>query len=349
MCIPTYNGATYLADCLDSVLSQTLPDFEVLIVDDRSCDDTLRIAHSYALRDSRIRVFKNEDNLGLAGNWNRCVQLSRGKWIKFVFQDDLVLPECLGRMLAVATEYESPLISCGRDFIFEAGTSEEDRQYYVGHQSQIQALYRESTSMSGREFSKAALQWLGGNLVGEPTAVLLHSGVFERFGWFNPHLAVACDLEYWVRVASNTGTVHIPETLAMFRVHAGSMSAHYRETAARRYYNEKIDPLLILHDYAFHPSYAPLRAVAATCRPRVDLVDVFWSRALGALWFAREAVNDPGNGDTSLLEEWKKVARHYPRLTSIPLRPRLLWKWRALRRIVLGFYVKRSGRGRNRQ
>lgn len=335
VCIPTYNGAQYLTDCLDSVLSQTLPDFEVVIVDDGSSDDTLDIAHSYRLRDPRIRVFKNEGNLGLAGNWNRCVHLSRGQWIKFVFQDDLVLPECLSRMLSVATEHGSPLISCRRDFIFEPPMSEKDRQYYLDNQAQIQALYRESPRMSGQEFSKAALQWIGRNVVGEPTAVLLDRAVFARFGWFNPHVVVSCDLEYWVRVASNTGTVHIPDTLAIFRVHAASTTAHYKQTPARRYYMETLGPLLILHDYAFHPSYAALRTVAATCRPRVDLVGLFWSEALGALWVAKRAAQDSGNADISLLNEWQRIAQEYPKLAAIPIRARLLSKWRAVKRIVL--------------
>jgi glycosyltransferase involved in cell wall biosynthesis len=326
----------YLADCLDSVLSQSLSDFEVVIVDDCSSDDTLRIAHSYALHDSRIRVFKNEDNLKLTQNWNRCVQLSRGQWIKFVFQDDLVLPDCLSRMLAAADEYKSPFISCGRDFIFEPATSKEDRQFYTDHQSLIRALYRDSPRLSAGEFSKAALQWIGRNpnLVGEPTAVLLHSDVFKRFGCFSPYLVVKGDVEYWVRVASHTGTVHIPEILAMFRVHAGSTTAHYKQTPARRYCVEAIEPLLMVHDFAFDPFYAALRAVATRCRPRVDLVDLFWSHALEALWLAKRAANAPETRDISLLEEWQKVAQHHRRLVSIPFRARLFSKWRALKRIV---------------
>ena len=77
ICVPTYNGSPYLEPCLDAVLSQTTSDFEVLIVDDRSSDDSLHIAERYARRDSRIMVSSNETNLGLVGNWNRCVQVAR--------------------------------------------------------------------------------------------------------------------------------------------------------------------------------------------------------------------------------------------------------------------------------
>ena len=100
ICIPTYNGAKYLRECLDTVLSQTFTDFEVLLVDDQSSDETLSIAQEYAAKDTRIYVKQNEQNLGLVGNWNCCIELAQGEWIKFVFQDDLIAPECLEKMLA---------------------------------------------------------------------------------------------------------------------------------------------------------------------------------------------------------------------------------------------------------
>src|ERR1700730_17966377 len=143
ICIPTYNGSTYLPACLDSALSQTYSDFELLIVDDCSSDDSVDIAKAYAKRDSRIQVFVNDHNLGLVGNWNRSVQLSRGEWVKFIFQDDLIRPECLGRMLSVATKFRSPIVSCARDFIFEPNTPEGNRQYYLNHHAQIQASFRD--------------------------------------------------------------------------------------------------------------------------------------------------------------------------------------------------------------
>jgi glycosyltransferase involved in cell wall biosynthesis len=344
ICIPTYNGSTYLPECLESALSQTYSDFELLIIDDCSSDNSVEIGKTYARRDSRIQVFVNDHNLGLVENWNRSVQLSRGEWVKFVFQDDLILPECLHRMLSVATKFATPIVSCARDFIFESNTTEERRQYYLNHQARVQASFRNSNQWSAQQCSEAALQRIGQNLLGEPTAVLLHHSVFERFGWFNPHLRNYCDSEYWIRVASNTGTVHIPEILAMFRVHGGAMSSYLRQTLLRRYRAETIDPLLIVHDYAFDPLYAGLRGVAANCQPGIDLPAEFWARAIGALWIARQAAHDPSQQDSSLLEEWRRVAHDYPRLTTIPLSARIRSKWRALKNTVLSSQAGRQKR-----
>ena len=334
VCIPTYNGAEYLADCIDSVLAQTHSDLELLIVDDCSSDDSVEIAHGYARRDSRVRISVNSTNLGLGGNWNRSVHLSRGEWIKFVFQDDLISPECLRRMLAAAATSKVPMVSCARDFIFESGTKEDTRQFYLNHQAQITAAYRDSNQWSAQRVAEIALQPIGVNLLGEPTAVLLHRSVFERFGLFNPYLGRSCDLEYWIRVGSNTGTMHIPEVLATFRVHAGATSAYLNQTAARRYRVEILDPLVITHDYAFHPVYAELRRVAASRRPPIDVSREFWERARGARWLAKVAEKDRSHPDSSLLEEWRRVASHYPRVTRIPLGTQLVAKCRAVRSLM---------------
>src|SRR5579863_4981502 len=95
ICIPTYNGEKYLSECLYHVLNQTYSNFEVIICDDCSTDNTTEIINSYQQKDNRIKIFRNERNLGLCGNWNRCVEHSSGKWIKFIFQDDWMNDNCL--------------------------------------------------------------------------------------------------------------------------------------------------------------------------------------------------------------------------------------------------------------
>ena len=102
VCIPTYNGSLFLRECLDSVLNQTFQDIEVVVVDDVSTDDTVSIVEEYMRSDKRVRLFVNKKNLGLVQNWNRCVDLAKGEWVKFVFQDDIIMPSCISRMLEVS-------------------------------------------------------------------------------------------------------------------------------------------------------------------------------------------------------------------------------------------------------
>ena len=150
ICLAAYNGAKHLPECVESILAQTHSDFELVIVDDCSPDDSAEIAKRYARLDSRVKVFVNDSNLGLVGNWNGSVSLSHGEWIKFVFQDDLIRPECLRRMLAVAASSKMPIVSFARDFIFEPGTTAETRQVYLDHQALIRTTYRDSDRWSAQ-------------------------------------------------------------------------------------------------------------------------------------------------------------------------------------------------------
>ena len=91
-----YNREKYIAEAIESVLASTYTNFELIIIDDGSVDNTVQIIESFvALHSQNIKFFKNESNLGLVGNWNKCIDLATGDWIKFVFQDDYITFDCL--------------------------------------------------------------------------------------------------------------------------------------------------------------------------------------------------------------------------------------------------------------
>jgi len=288
VCIPTFNGAKYFRECLDSVLAQKFTGFEVLIVDDQSSDETFSIAKEYATYDHRIRAIQNEYNLGLVSNWNRCAEIAQGEWIKFVFQDDLIEPTCLGTMLA-ASKPESDIVCCRRNFIIEPGVSESIRQAFFKIPS-IENFFPGLTKISAADYCEFVVENEALNFIGEPTAVMLHRSVFYKFGVFNPHLIQFCDLEFWSRIAIHTGIVYIPEILATFWMHAGSTTTINK--TSRHYRAHILDKLALLHNFAFHPIYAPLRTVAGSRRPSVDLVNLFAKRANEARMIAAyEAIN----------------------------------------------------------
>ena len=91
----TYNGKTFIREQLDSILAQTEQDFEIVICDDASTDSTPQILDEYARKDSRIRVYKNEKNLGYRENFNKAVSLCKGDFVAFSDQDDLWFPNHL--------------------------------------------------------------------------------------------------------------------------------------------------------------------------------------------------------------------------------------------------------------
>ncbi len=313
VCVPTYNGFEFLQECLDSILAQTFSDFELIIVDDKSSDPTLAIAKEYAAKDSRITVIENLHNLGLVENWNRCIELAKGEWIKFVFQDDIIDPTCLEKMFA-ATQLGKPIIYCRRDFIFESGTHELIKKYYLTHLS-VEKPFADTVSISAQQYAEVALRNIGVNIVGEPTSVMIHRSVFSQFGTFNPHLIMICDFEFFTRVAVHTGIIQVPEVLAHFRVHGTASSAV--SNASRQYRGGVLDKLILIHDFAFHVTYAPIRAVAKQCCPEINLPQLFKQHTFLAWKFAQREQHFTEISTFSPHVELDKVSEFYPLISSI--------------------------------
>src|SRR6476660_5130840 len=103
VCIPSYNHAPYLAEAIDSVLAQTYRDFEIVLVDDGSTDDSLEIAQGYAARFPdvvRVLTHANHANLGISETVNLAYQESRGEFWSGLPSDDMLYPDKLERQVA---------------------------------------------------------------------------------------------------------------------------------------------------------------------------------------------------------------------------------------------------------
>ncbi|MFQ3634122.1 glycosyltransferase family 2 protein, partial [Roseiflexus sp.] len=118
--LPVYNGAQYLVKALDSLLSQTYDDFEIIISDNASSDATPDICREYAARDPRIRYVRNERNVGAAPNYNRVFELSCGKYFKWMAHDDMLEPTYLERCVAVLDEHPQ-VVLCHSKTVFIDG------------------------------------------------------------------------------------------------------------------------------------------------------------------------------------------------------------------------------------
>ena len=98
--VPVYNGEAYLRQTLDALLDQSFPDFELIVCDNASTDGTPGVVEEFAARDPRVRYVRNPRNIGLARNFNRVFQLSRGRYFRWAMADDLVGPTNLADCVA---------------------------------------------------------------------------------------------------------------------------------------------------------------------------------------------------------------------------------------------------------
>ncbi|MFQ5509660.1 MAG: glycosyltransferase family 2 protein [Leptospirillia bacterium] len=104
--IPVYNREHLIGPCIESALSQSVPDLEVVVVDNASTDGTWSVCERYARQDPRVRVFKNDRNIGPVLNWKRCFDEARGRFGKVLFSDDLMAPAFLEKALPLLSNPE---------------------------------------------------------------------------------------------------------------------------------------------------------------------------------------------------------------------------------------------------
>ncbi len=256
--IPTYNGSAYLAEALESAMSQTYQDVEILVCDDNSTDGTLAVAESCRTLDGRIQIRRNRSNLGLVGNWNRSIRLAKGEWIKFLFQDDLLHHRCLETMMSHAGA--NSFIMCERNFIIEPDVSQLIQDFYENRVTTLETVFNKAAVIHPDALSKAVFkQGLGVNFMGEPSSVLIKKKLFDQYGFFLKELVHICDLEFWTRIGSNKGLFYIPEKLASFRVH--NRSASFDNHSLKKFELEYMDELLLTQIYLKNKAYARLREV----------------------------------------------------------------------------------------
>jgi len=276
VCVPVYNGQNYLAEALDSILSQTWNDFELLIVDNASTDGTPAIIEKYAARDARVRAHISASNIGLNSNLNRCIALARGTWIKFLFHDDLMRSECLAKFMA-AVEARDRFVCCRRELLIEGDVDIESdvddawRDFYLRHAEILAATFSQGERLSAEEAGRWILGHLLANVFGEPISMMFRRDVAIEWGGFNDDLTGWTDLEFAQRIASNTGVRLIDEPLVIFRAHGASSSTTEKVDPLRAFRAEHVQAVITLHGMNFSRAYARLREVSRSCVPPVDL------------------------------------------------------------------------------
>ena len=117
--IPIYNVGRYLRECLNSIMNQTFKDFEVIMVDDGSTDDSFMICQEYVARDNRFKLF-HQENKGIAGARNTCLKHMKGEYITWIDSDDKVEPNYLERLLEVQAETQADFVN-GYNYGFKDG------------------------------------------------------------------------------------------------------------------------------------------------------------------------------------------------------------------------------------
>jgi glycosyltransferase involved in cell wall biosynthesis len=234
--IPAYNAASTLAETLDSVLAQTYPTLEVVVVDDGSKDDTPQVLERYA---GRVRAIR-QPNGGLAAARNAGCRAAQGEFIALLDADDVCMPERIGVQVGFLRAHPDVLLCSSEFSAFDARGEVAPRyaaryysrlgrarhgpaDFFAQHQSMDLTLWcaspRTAEVYTGTVYPAIAL----GNFVHPPT-VMFRRGVLAQAGFFDETIRNACDWEWLVRAARLGPFGYIDHPLLRYRLLETSMS-----------------------------------------------------------------------------------------------------------------------------
>ena len=240
--VTVYNREAFLAACLGSILASTWQDFEVVVVDDGSSDESCAIAETYVARDPRIRFFRNERNLGDYPNRNRAASLATGKYLKYVDADDLIYPHSLRLMVEALESFPEAALGLSWDVVDSP----------IPYPFLLNSLEAHVAHFLGRSP-------LG---VG-PSAAIIRRDAFEAIGGFSGKQFIG-DTELWLKLTARWPMVSLPPALVWWRMHEGQqmhLEQDRPEIVTARFQME----LTALHDGSM---LAPESQAAAAVRLR---------------------------------------------------------------------------------
>ena len=216
--IPMYNNERYIAETIGSVLAQTMDDFELLVYDDHSTDNSLEIARSFS--DPRVTVFASERNLGPEGNWNRAIGDARGRYVKLLCADDLLFPECLEKQVAafeLAGAEGVSLVSSQRTIIDPEG------KVLIKKVNFIDGGLKTPTETVRK------MVRLGTNIIGEPVCGLYPAELIASTSGYSARIPYTIDLDFWMQLLRLGNLWMIDEPLCAFRISNLSWSSRIGE------------------------------------------------------------------------------------------------------------------------
>ena len=244
--IPTYNRSRLLRQAITSVLRQSVQDFEIIVSDDCSTDDTAEVVERFG--DARLRYHRTATNLRPPRNWNECARLAHGAFFALLPDDDVWCPEFLAEMVTTFQAHpDVGFVQCAYRSV-----DEQLREIRTVQASVTELVLR----------GESALIWHMQHLACVPVAVLFRRAAMVELGLWRE--------DYWddwafiVRMAYRYGSVFIPPPLACSRVHGENLS--------RRLFTERRDAILDLYNQQTDVFAQALPATPALIALRAKLI-----------------------------------------------------------------------------
>jgi glycosyltransferase involved in cell wall biosynthesis len=233
--IPVYNGARFLSATIESILSQTYPDFELIICDNASTDATGKICQAFVQRDSRVRYYRNEQNIGWAGNHNKVIDLAHGVYFKWAAHDDLLDPTFIEKCVRVLDE-DPEVVLC------------YPRTQFIDERGNYLAVYADGLDLQQRTANRRFSEFFNRQSLSHPVFGVTRRHVLLRTGRMGSY--VMSDRVLIGEMALNGQIYELPETLFLRRLH-DEISTNVNSTSAQMlaWINPKAKAPIHLHKW----------------------------------------------------------------------------------------------------
>jgi glycosyltransferase involved in cell wall biosynthesis len=213
VCVPTYNYARFLRDCIESVQEQTMIDWELVICDDCSTDETAEVVKEYSAKDPRIRYIRNDRRLGMNGNIKAVADSGTGRYLKMLCADDWLAPRCLEVLCKLMEGYPRVVLATSAEIhCNEAGTPLQV-QFLLGRP----VLVLPGEVMLDR---MARGSGFGGN-----SSFLIRTSAYRAVGGYHDTVQYAADYELAARLCRVGDYLHTDEPLFYGRSQPESSSS----------------------------------------------------------------------------------------------------------------------------
>ena len=225
-----YNSAEYITDTLDSIKSQTYPQLELVINDDKSQDNTVELCKKWILvnggRFKKIRISEPEKNLGISGSAINGINAASGIWIKFVAGDDLLLPDCITDMLqfAVVNKYECVIADMKT-------TKNKIISDYTLHQKKRNRFFKLTTKKKYQSYTNYPF------FLSAPTG-FYKKNLLDRTNPFDVKYRMVEDQQLFLTILKNGADIgYLKKATVIYRLHTASMTGKFNIRLYRELYN----------------------------------------------------------------------------------------------------------------
>lgn len=228
--VPTFNRANYLKVAIESVLKQKYKNLEIIITDNASTDNTIEIVKAF--NDERIIYYRNPENIGIARNHNKALELCTGEYIQLFSDDDIMLPECIQKKVDILNRFQSVgLVHSDINIINGAGVITSENHWAKKAWKKWANLHSESKFFPKQEYHKYLYRIR--NFISMPS-VMIRRSVVNKIGFMNEDLSYIIDWDYWLKITLLEDVYYINEKLISYRLYDSNVYKSITESTYKK-------------------------------------------------------------------------------------------------------------------